>query len=395
MTSYATRIRALFDEIDRTPWGPEERALVAEAVALAQESGDERLEYEARLRQTSSANMAGDTDLMLTSFAWCLAHHDADPERFPAVLEPAGDLLWQYKWMAAVQLPEFAPRRSPRCSTTCRSTIAARVGESRADGALRRRLVGRTRRGGDRAAAHAGGDAARRLQPLRRACAASSPASSPRRDEEDAIRLVQEMIDGGFSCGEEPEHALARTFCPTCAPACSTRRAPRICAATRSPRTTRQPRDHRRQRRLLRGDGQRGPRPGAGGEAPWLVHDGLDAAAHETALASFAVGLDAVAAAGHPDTPVRGSDAESRHAVRLARRSVDGIRARSARGLADTIAAAFDARNGTDAHRLALARLRDAARERYDVPIHSHEFSALASPRSSRGPRSACSTPSC
>ena len=59
MTSYATRIRALFDDIDRTPWGPEEPALVAEAVALAQESGDERLEYEARLRQTSSANMAG------------------------------------------------------------------------------------------------------------------------------------------------------------------------------------------------------------------------------------------------------------------------------------------------------------------------------------------------
>jgi len=69
MTSFASRVRTLFDEIDRTPWGPAERALVADAVSLARESGDERLEYEARLRQTSSANMAGDTDLMLTSFA--------------------------------------------------------------------------------------------------------------------------------------------------------------------------------------------------------------------------------------------------------------------------------------------------------------------------------------
>ncbi len=111
MTSFASRVRTLFDEIDRTPWGPAERALVADAVSLARESGDERLEYEARLRQTSSANMAGDTDLMLTSFAWCLAHHDADPELFPAVLEPAGDLLWHYKWMAGAlsNSPEFAP----------------------------------------------------------------------------------------------------------------------------------------------------------------------------------------------------------------------------------------------------------------------------------------------
>ena len=110
MTATADSIRALFDEIDRTPWGPQERALVAEAVARAQDSGDPRLEYEARLRQTSSANMIGDTDLMLTSFAWCLAQHDADPERFPAELEPAGDLLWQYKWMAG------ALRGSPELS---------------------------------------------------------------------------------------------------------------------------------------------------------------------------------------------------------------------------------------------------------------------------------------
>ena len=48
------RFQQLIEEIDRTPWGPAEQALVAEAVALAVEIGDERLEYEARMRQTAS-----------------------------------------------------------------------------------------------------------------------------------------------------------------------------------------------------------------------------------------------------------------------------------------------------------------------------------------------------
>ncbi len=77
------RFQQLIEEIDRTPWGPAEQALVAEAVALAVEIGDERLEYEARMRQTASANMNGATDVMLNSFAWCLAHHDARPAALP------------------------------------------------------------------------------------------------------------------------------------------------------------------------------------------------------------------------------------------------------------------------------------------------------------------------
>ena len=102
MTRPKKRFTQLIEEIDRTPWGPAEQALVADAVALAVELGDERLEYEARMRQTASAHMNGATDVMLNSFAWCLARHDADPQRFPADLEYGGaDLMWQFKWMAS------------------------------------------------------------------------------------------------------------------------------------------------------------------------------------------------------------------------------------------------------------------------------------------------------
>ncbi|MDQ1130759.1 hypothetical protein [Microbacterium sp. SORGH_AS_0888] len=385
MTSYPTRLRTLFDQIDTTPWGPAERALVAQAVALAQESGDERLEYEARMRQTASANMTGDTDLMLTSFAWCLAHHDTDPTRFPAVVDPAGDLMWQFKWMAGAlrDSPEFASEQIAavlddmeehyrRAGIGPSGVLMARFEDAWSAGriaeatALQERLAATPR------------DDYSHCDACVRSNVAAFFAETGR--EEAAMGLVQEMLEGGFSCGEEPERALGRILLPYL-------RAGRLDEA----RTA-----HLRSYRLAREN----PANLAiiadnvvfcavtGNEAralalverhlPWLVHDGLDAAAHETALASFAIALDAVAVAGHPDAPVRGSDAEDLatvfgphegpwRAAELARRAWDE---------AERIAARFDARNGTDAHAGALLRLRESAAVRYDVPIRSHEFGA-------------------
>ena len=396
MTSYSSRIRTLFEEIDRTPWGPEERALVGQAVALAQESADERLEYEARLRQTSSANMSGDTDLMLTSFAWCLAHHDADPERFPAVLEPAGDLLWQYKWMAGAlsNSPEFAPAQiASVLDDMAEHYRRAGVGES---GVLMARFedawsAGRV----DEASA-----LQQKLEATPRddyshcdACVRSQFAGffAETGREDEAIRLVQEMIDGGFSCGEEPEHALARILLPYL-------RAGMLDEArTAHLRSYRLAKDNAANLAIIADNVVFCAVTGNEARAlalvekhlPWLVHDGLDAAAHESALASFAVGLDAVAAAGHPDTPVRGSDAEVLIPVFGSHDGLwtaSGLAAR-AWAEAERIAAAFDARNGTAAHAESLARLRATAAERYDVPIRSHEFSTLAAPEAPRTPQ--------
>ena len=396
MTSYGDRIRTLFEEIDRTPWGPEERALVAEAVSLAQQSGDERLEYEARLRQTSSANMVGDTDLMLTSFAWCLAHHDADPERFPAVLEPAGDLLWQYKWMAGAlsNSPEFAPAQIAAVLDDMDEHYRrAGVGPS---GVLMARFedawsAGRV----DEASA-----LQQRLETTPRddyshcdACVRSQFAGffAETGREDDAIRLVQEMIDGGFSCGEEPEHALARVLLPYL------RQDMLDQARTAHLRSYRLAKDNAANLAIIADHVVFCAVTGNEARAlalverhlPWLVHDGLDAAAHETALASFALGLDAVAASGHPDTPVRGSDAEELAPVFGAHAGAWTASELAARAWteAETIARAFDERNGTDAHARALGRLRAVAAERYDVPIRSHEFSTLVAPAAPRTPQ--------
>jgi len=390
MTAAAEDIRALFDEIDRTPWGPQERALVAEAVARAQESGDTRLEYEARLRQTSSANMIGDTDLMLTSFAWCLAQHEADPERFPAELEPAGDLLWQYKWMAGALRgsPEFASEQIDavlddmeqhyrRAGVGLSGALMARFEDAWAAGRI------------DEAAA-----LRERLEATPRddyshcdACVRSQFAGffAETGNEDESIRLVEEMVEGGFTCGEEPERALALVLLPL----------------LRAGRFEQARAFHSRSYRLARENPDNLTIIAdhvvfctvTGNEARalsliekhlrWLTHDGLNAEAHQEALAAFGLALDAVTRAGHGDTPVRGSDAAelaplfgSRDAELTASELSVLCWAR-----ADEIARAFDERNGTDAHARRLERTRALAEEHYDVPLSSGGFAAPVTTR--------------
>lgn len=387
----AEDIAALFDEIDRTPWGPQERALVAEAVARAQESGDTRLEYEARLRQTSSANMIGDTDLMLTSFAWCLAQHEADPERFPAQLEPAGDLLWQYKWMAGALRgsPAFASEQIEAVLDDMEQHYRrAGVGLS---GALMARFE-------DAWAAGRIDEAAtlrERLEATPRddyshcdACVRSQFAGffSATGSEDEAIRLVEEMVEGGFTCGEEPERALALVLLPL----------------LRAGRFEQARAFHSRSYRLARENPDNLTIIAdhvtfctvTGNEARalsliekhlgWLTHDGLNAEAHEEALAAFGLALDAVTRAGHGDTPVRGSDAAGLGPLFGARGTE--LTASELAALcwarADEIAQAFDRRNGTDAHARRLERTRALAEEHYDVPLSSGGFTApAAAPR--------------
>ena len=99
MASTRTTVENLFDQIDTLPFGPQERALVDEAIRVAEEAGDDALAYRGRLRLTASAHMGGDTDAMLASFGWCVAKHVSDPRTFPAK-DGSLDLLWQFKWMA-------------------------------------------------------------------------------------------------------------------------------------------------------------------------------------------------------------------------------------------------------------------------------------------------------
>ncbi|MFK4760423.1 hypothetical protein ACI3KS_05750 [Microbacterium sp. ZW T5_45] len=378
------RFQQLLDEIDRTPWGPAEQALVEDAVALALEIGDERLEYEARMRQTASANMNGVTDVMLNSFAWCLARHDSDPQRFPADLDYGGaDLMWQFKWMAS------SLRSSPAFSVeqiaavlddmethyrtaglgvsgvlTARFEDAWDAGRIEEAEALRVQLEATPRDD------HSHCDACGRSQ------FAGFFADTDRDDQ--AIRLVEEMIEGGYSCGEEPEHALSRVLLPYL-------RAGRPDEAKSAHlRSYRLAKDNPDNLQIVANNIVFAAITGNEARAltmverhiAWLAHDGLNVDAHFAALAAFAFALDRVTEAGHGDTPVRGAEASA--LVPLlgehegAWSAVDLAAASWA--AAERIGAAFDERDGTDGHARRLVRLRALTDVRYDVPIRSDAF---------------------
>lgn len=380
------RFQQLIEEIDRTPWGPAEQALVADAVALAVEIGDERLEYEARMRQTASANMGGATDVMLNSFAWCLAHHDADPQRFPADLDNGGaDLMWQFKWMAS------SLRSSPAFS---QEQIAAVLDDME----THYRAAGLGVSGVLTARFEDAWDAGRfddaealrvQLEATPRddhshcdACGRSQFAgffAETERDA-DAIRLVEEMIEGGFSCGEEPEHALSRVLRPYL-------RAGRPDEAkTAHLRSYRLAKDNPDNLRIVANNIVFAALTGNEARAlsmierhiGWLAHDGLNVDAHFAALAAFAVALDRVTAAGHGETPVRGADAAALVPYFGAHEGVWSAAelAASAWAAAERIGAEFDRRDGTDGHARSLARMRALEAESYDVPIRSDAFVA-------------------
>ncbi|WP_282848589.1 hypothetical protein [Microbacterium oxydans] len=383
------RFQQLIEEIDRTPWGPAEQALVSEAVALAVEIGDERLEYEARMRQTASANMNGATDVMLNSFAWCLAHHDADPQRFPADLDNGGaDLMWQFKWMASSlrSSPAFSQEQIAAVLDDMESHYrAAGLGVS---GVLTARFedawdAGRM----DEAEAlrvqleatprddHSHCDACGRSQ------FAGFFADTDR--DAEAIVLVEEMIEGGFSCGEEPEHALSRVLLPYL-------RAGRLEEAkTAHLRSYRLAKDNPDNLRIVANNIVFAAVTGNEARAlalvekhiSWLAHDGLNVDAHFAALAALAVALDRVTAAGHGDTPVRGAESPALVPFFGEHDGAWGAAdlAAASWAAAERIGRGFDERDGTEGHARSLQRMRGLAKESYDVPIRSDAFITPAS----------------
>ncbi|HWK91497.1 MAG TPA: hypothetical protein VNR17_04460 [Luteimicrobium sp.] len=375
------RIDALLEEVDQTPFGPHERALLDQALALAVEGEDEVREYRARMRLTASANMTGDTDTVLSSFAWCVGMHDRDPERFPTSgPEIGGDLLWHYKWMSgALSLNPVFPAEQIHAVLDDMAQRYDRAGVGRSGVVMARFGAAAANGWADEAEA---AFAELQVTPDDEyshcdACVRSETAEwlAAHGREDEALRLVDEMVAEGYACGEEPERALSQALLPML-------RAGRFDDARAA---------HLRSYRDARGNaGNLGIVARhltfcavSGNEArglsmlerhlAWFGHDGLNALEHFEALAAAALLLDAVTAAGHGDVPVRGSDGtelvpfvgehEGRWtAAELAPRAWEA---------AARIADAFDARNGNTHFAERLAGMRALADERYDVPVET------------------------
>jgi len=317
------RIQELFSEIDSMAFGAEERARVDEAIALAVEIGDEELEYRARVRLSASANMLGDTETLLSSFAWCLAKHDSDPVRFPEDVSNGGaGLMWQFKWIATTlaSSPIFgtddiagalADMESHYRDAgigqsgvlTSQFASAWRLGELEQAEKLRAQLIASPRDDYSHCDACVRSDASGFLSEIGR--------------DEEAIVLFDELIEGGYNCGDEPEHALSRALLPYL-------RAGRLEDAKAA---------HFRSYTLARDNPDNLGIVAnhlifcavTGNEArglamlerhlPWFIHDQLNADGQFAGLVAAGVLLDAVTAAGFGEQSVRG--AESSELVEL------------------------------------------------------------------------------
>ncbi|KAA5830579.1 hypothetical protein F1721_22225 [Saccharopolyspora hirsuta] len=396
MSETATEIERLLDESDMMAYGPEESAMVADAVRLAQEAGEEDLLYKARMRQIASASMTGDSDTMFTAFSWCLGRHDSDPARFPLEVEN-NDLLWYYKWMAeAVALnPAFPQSQVDQVLDDMeRRYRAAGVGLS---GVWQAKMANATTAG--RFADAAGFLAAREELPRDdyshcEACIRSDDADYYRAsgDEATALKLFDEIIENRVQCGSEPERAQANALLPL----------------LRAGRFDEAKAHHFRSYRAAAANAD-----GFGIMADHLIFlavtgnterglsllerhigelpkDPLDVYKRFYALVSYGVLLDAVARSGHGDVEVRGSDMPDVAAVfgvEPRPRTAAELAAESWR-VAGEIAEAFDERNGNEHFATEVQRARALADEHYDLPIETRTFvsAELAEPTAPRTP---------
>jgi tetratricopeptide (TPR) repeat protein len=384
-------IRELFEQIDSMFWSLEERRLIDRAVALAQEINDDELEFQARMRLTASAVQLGDTDSMLTSFAWCLAKYDSNPRKFGAKGDDnAVDIFWHFKWMVGAldrnsmfsleqneAMLEDMEQHYRKAGLGLSGVITARFTHYWRTGQLERAKEMRELLRTTPRDSHSHCDACGRSQ--------LAEFAFEMGDEPEALRLVDEIVEGGFSCGEEPEGALGAT----------------LVAKLRAGRLDDARADHSRSYRLARSNADRIGIVAdniafcaiSGNEARglamverhlnWLVHDPLDECGHFRLLLATGAVLEAVSAVGHSAQLVRGANNPELAAFFPQRQEPWTVAelAPAVWAAAAKIAAVFDARNGNSYVSGKIAAAKEMLNEHYDVPIHSDVFLTAEPPK--------------
>ena len=378
----------LLDQSAEMPYGPEEIALVQAAVSAADAAGAEDLAYLSRLHLIASASMVGDTEAGLTAFTWCLGMHDADPVRFPYRVD-SYDLLWYFKHMAGHlsanpvfslgQLEQMLQEMEDRyraAGVGLSGVWQARFSAATITGRLAEAKEFRSQREAIPRDDYSHCEACVRSEDVEFFAAAGQP--------DRALASYDEIIEQNLSCADEPEFCESNSLLRLL-------RAGRLDDAKTA---------HLRAYRMA----MRGPDSFpmlwhhqvfcavTGNEARGLgiversIHllpeDPLDLGRRFNALLGYGVLLDAVAAAGHAELPVRAADADQLQPILGSQDggfTVSGLAAASwsaAAGLAE----AFDQRNGNQHYAGQLAAMRALGAERYPVPLDGQSFVAANLP---------------
>ena len=96
MTDHVVEIHRLMAEAMELQDGSAKVAAVERAAAIADSHQDTALAFQVRKTLLGVCLGADYCELMLVTFAWCLAQSDRDPEHFPA-----GFILWEFRWVVS------------------------------------------------------------------------------------------------------------------------------------------------------------------------------------------------------------------------------------------------------------------------------------------------------
>ena len=396
MSRLTRNLDRMLTRIDGMAYGPEERALIDEVIALADEAGDTVRGFSARIKLISSANHLGDTESMLTAFAWCLGMHDRNPKAFPLVGGPGdGNLLWLYKWMIPrlASSPIFPRSQVEGAIDDMQSRYdAAKAGRS---GVLTASFVASWSLGDPKKSDRLHTELLKAPRDEYSDCAACVAAQHvshliARGSDAEAAAAVDEMLDDGLQCNEQPQNAVSNTLVSFL-----TSGQPDRALALHFP-SYRAVRDNPDNLSMvgshvlflaLSGNLQRGLEL-VERHLSWLTWDPLFAKGQFDTLLAFAVLLDDVVRAGGGDGRVRA--ASSTELTELLGTPVEELTvetlALACWRTAERIGLRFDQRNGTDAFAREVARHRALVGVRHeallapDTPVLPDPAPPLAEP---------------
>ena len=214
MSDHVAEIDRLLAASRALEYGPARTALAEEAVRLADGRNDLKEGFRTRRELASASVFAGQPEVMLVAFSWCLAQCDRDPAQFKE-----RDLLWEYKWVVD-NLPDFA--------RVTRGQIEAAL----ADMERRYRRCGSTMH----AYHQKRRDVLRSMGDLAGAVAADAELARTRRDwlsdclactmdmavghlaalgrYEEALAAAAPVLEGRHQCAEVPHRTYARVLLP-------------------------------------------------------------------------------------------------------------------------------------------------------------------------------------
>ena len=393
--STTEELEHLIDEAAEAMWGPELSSILEKALALAVEQCDESGEYRVRLLMGNNAQMTGDTDTLLTNFAWCLAKYDQDPATFPNEPDQGSDLMWQFKWMVGVlgADPQFSTEQINaviqdmdqhyrRANLGLSGVVMARFEAAFQNGHLDEAKAAYIQLASLDRDEYSHCDACVRSVTMDYHLKTGEPAQG--------MKEFNELMEGGFTCGEEPENAMSQAL------VLLVRAGELEGLAALHMRSYRQARGNADNVGIIAnhlafcaitGNEARGLAL-AERHLAWLAHDPLSHRSHLNFLSALGLLLEKVMAAGHGGLRVRDSDNATLNPFFGQRSHVLTVAelAPLCWSAADALAAEFDARNANAWHSHQVAQRREMIQESHDLPVSAENLTTLT-PRTVTEPR--------